>query len=146
MQHSTRHRNLRLRLWRYVWAAPASLAGLLLGLLAVVGGARLRLHHGVLEVAGGRIAPALLLQPLGTSFIAVTLGHVIIACNACAMAGCRAHEHVHVRQYERWGVFFFPLYLGSSIWQLLRGGHPYLDNHFEREARALAAEIARELP
>jgi hypothetical protein len=39
-----------------------------------------------------------------------------------------------VRQYERWGVLFFPLYLGSSLWQLLRGRSPYYANRFEREA------------
>jgi hypothetical protein len=31
----------------------------------------------------------------------------------------RVHEHAHVRQYERWGVLFFPLYLGSNAVQLL---------------------------
>jgi hypothetical protein len=48
----------------------------------------------------------------------------------------RQHERVHVRQYERFGVFFFPLYLGSSGLQLMRGRNPYLDNAFEREAYA----------
>jgi hypothetical protein len=39
-----------------------------------------------------------------------------------------------VRQYERWGAFFFPAYLGSSLWQLVRGRDPYRHNRFEREA------------
>ena len=50
----------------------------------------------------------------------------------------RAHERVHVRQYERLGALFFPLYVGSSLVQWLRGRDPYFDNHFEREAYALA--------
>jgi hypothetical protein len=29
---------------------------------------------------------------------------------------------------------FFPLYLGSSLLQIVRGRDPYLDNPFEREA------------
>jgi hypothetical protein len=43
---------------------------------------------------------------------------------------------VHVRQYERWGMLFFPLYLFSSLLQIVRGCDPYLDNSFEREAFA----------
>jgi hypothetical protein len=52
----------------------------------------------------------------------------------------RAHEQVHVRQYERWGPFFVPAYLASSLWQGLCGRHLYRDNHFERPA--FAAERA----
>ncbi|MDO8964417.1 MAG: hypothetical protein Q7W30_08015 [Coriobacteriia bacterium] len=46
------------------------------------------------------------------------------------------HEHVHVRQYERWGPFFLPAYAISSLVQLARGGDPYRDNRFERQAYA----------
>ena len=46
----------------------------------------------------------------------------------------RAHELVHVRQYERWGPLFVPAYLLSSAYFLIRGCDPYLDNPFEREA------------
>jgi hypothetical protein len=45
------------------------------------------------------------------------------------------HELVHVRQYERWGFLFFPLYLAGSLRALLRGGHAYRDNPFEIAAR-----------
>jgi hypothetical protein len=48
----------------------------------------------------------------------------------------RTHEHEHVRQYERWGVLFFAAYPLSSLWQLLRGHRPYMDNWFEIQARA----------
>jgi hypothetical protein len=41
-----------------------------------------------------------------------------------------------VRQYERWGVFFFPAYALCSLWQAMRGRDWYRDNPFEREARA----------
>jgi hypothetical protein len=40
-----------------------------------------------------------------------------------------------VRQYERWGLLFYPAYGLSSLWQLLRGRRPYWDNVFEVEAR-----------
>jgi len=52
------------------------------------------------------------------------------------LAEYRAHEHEHVRQYERWGVLFFFLYVGSSAALRLRGARPYWDNRFERQARA----------
>lgn len=45
------------------------------------------------------------------------------------------HELVHVRQYERWGIAFWPAYLLSSLWVRIRGGNAYWDNPFERQAR-----------
>jgi hypothetical protein len=41
-----------------------------------------------------------------------------------------------VKQYERWGPFFIPAYLGSSAWMWLRGRDAYRDNPFEAEAFA----------
>lgn len=122
-----------------LWVLPASLPGLLLALPVCLSGGKARLLDGVLEVCGGRLlhqrsAPWLL------RFEAITLGHVVIARSAASMAALRAHERVHVRQYERWGVLFYPLYLASSLWQWAAGRDPYFDNRFEREAFALAPE------
>jgi hypothetical protein len=111
---------------RYLWALPATCVGAALGLLALVTGGRARLVDGVVEVAAR--------LPAMRRFGAVTFGHVIIGISPECLAACRAHEHVHVRQYERWGVLFFPLYAGSSVVQWLRGRDPYRDNRFEREA------------
>ena len=36
----------------------------------------------------------------------------------------------------RLGALFVPAYLAASVWQGLRGGAPYRDNVFEREAYA----------
>ena len=66
--------------------------------------------------------------------IAITFGHTILGVDQRTLDGVRVHEHVHVRQYERWGPFFLPAYLTCSAWLWLRGGHPYLDNPFEVEA------------
>jgi hypothetical protein len=52
----------------------------------------------------------------------------------------RSHEHAHVRQYERWGVLFFPLYAGASVLAWLGAGSPYWHNHFEQQARREAGE------
>ncbi len=123
-----------LRALLYLWAAPASAVGLVFALAARATGAQMALVQGTLEVAGGRVGPAVDRLPRCLQFHAITFGHVIIATDERLLAACRAHEQVHVRQYERWGVFFFPLYLGSSLVQLVLGRDPYRDNHFERQA------------
>jgi hypothetical protein len=53
---------------------------------------------------------------------------------------------VHVRQYERWGLLLLPLYVASSLWQLLLGRDPYFDNRFEREAFLRTARTRRAAP
>ena len=115
---------------RYAWASPATLVGLLFSVIAMSAGASPRVVNGVIEVAGGR------LHRLPSRFAAITFGHVVIGLDHPLLSSVRAHELVHVRQYERWGVFFFPLYVASSITQLICGRHPYFDNAFEREAFA----------
>jgi hypothetical protein len=127
-------RPLAARLWRYLWAAPASLVGALVALAAWCAGAQVTTLRGVVEVAGGRLGALAARTP----FVAITLGHVVLACDDASLARCRAHERVHVRQYERFGIAFFALYAASSAWQWLRGRDPYRDNAFEREARELA--------
>jgi hypothetical protein len=121
---------------RYLWASPATLVGLACALAAIASGAKARRVDGTLEVGGGRVRDLVLRLPEGCRFGAITLGHVIVGLDAEALARSRAHERVHVRQYERWGVLFFPLYAASSFWALVRGRDPYRDNRFEREAFA----------
>jgi hypothetical protein len=123
---------------RYAWAAPASAVGLVLSALALALGAKPRVVDRVLEVGGGRLRKCIALLPRRLRFDAITFGHVIIGVDDAALARTRRHEHVHVRQYERWGLLFFPLYLGSSALQALRGRDPYWHNCFEREAYAKA--------
>ncbi len=123
------------RILRYAWAMPASAIGLLVGALALLLGARARWVEGTLEVGGGHLGGWADAAPERARFAAVTLGHVIVGVDDLALSGCRAHERVHVRQYERWGVFFFPAYAIAGLRELARGGDPYRDNYFEREAR-----------
>ncbi len=127
-----------MKLLRYLWVSPASLVGMLLGALALATGARARVVDGALEVAGGHVRSLILRLPEGLRFGAITLGHVIVGLDHAVLAHARAHEHVHVRQYERWGLFFFPLYLGSSLVQVFLGRDPYRNNCFEVEAFAKA--------
>ena len=120
---------------RYLGAAPATLVGLALAGIACACGATVRIRRGVVEVAGGRLArlPGFF-RPL--HIIAITFGHVVLGVTHTVLERERAHEHAHVRQYERWGPFFLPLYVASSGLALMGGGKPYLDNAFERQARA----------
>lgn len=97
---------------------------------------------GVLEVAGGCFGRAVARLPARFRFCAITFGHVVVGTDHRVLAECRTHEHAHVRQYERWGLLFFPLYAASSLWEAIRGNGPYRDNHFERQARE-AAEVRR---
>jgi hypothetical protein len=124
----------------WLWAAPGSLLGLLVLALARVGGAEIRRHGPTLEAHGGRIASLLgILGGRARVVDAIALGHVVLARDAERLASCRRHEHVHVRQWERWGPLFLPAYFASSAWAWLRGRDPYLANAFEREARAADA-------
>jgi hypothetical protein len=54
-------------------------------------------------------------------FRGIVFGHVILAVTRKELQGIRAHERVHVDQYERWGPLFFFAYGASSLWQLLHG-------------------------
>jgi hypothetical protein len=123
-----------------VWALPNTLLGLALAVGWVLGGAPVRRVDGVLELA----LPARGRPPRSSAwrlpFAAITLGHVVLAVNPAELSRWRAHERVHVAQYERWGPLFLPAYLASSLWQWLRGRDAYWDNRFEVEARRVGGE------
>lgn len=118
----------------YLWAAPASALGVVLGAIGIAGG-RMTLHSGVLEIEGPLLSWGLRhLTLLEGGADAITFGHVVLARDAAALDTTRRHERVHVRQYERWGPLFIPLYLAASAWAFVSGRDPYRDNPFEREA------------
>jgi hypothetical protein len=98
-------------------------------------GGRARRVDGVLEVSGGRLAALVERLPPSARFSGITLGHVVLGVAPDVLARIRSHEHAHVRQYERWGLLFFPLYAGASLVAWLNGGRPYWNNHFECQAR-----------
>lgn len=117
---------------RYAWAAPATAIGLAFVGVGVCTGATVRVVDGVVEAYGGGLT--WLMHRKSTGMLAVTLGHVVLGRSLDALETTYDHERVHVRQYERWGPLMLPLYGIFSAEAFLRGGDPYRDNRFEREA------------
>ena len=123
-----------MRVFRYFWAGPTTLLGLALA-FALLRRSHVRVVDGVIEVHGPLLRRALATcTPLAAGADALTLGHVVLGRDAPALDATRAHERVHVRQYELWGPFFLPAYLIAGLLALAGGRHPYFDNAFERHA------------
>lgn len=126
-----------LQIAKILWAAPYSLLGLTIGGATLCFGGQYQVRQGVVEFFGDSVRRLLLLLPGGDCVLALTLGHTIFGQTQAALDIARRHEHVHVRQFERWGPFMGPAYLGCSLWLwVTRRGRPYRDNPFEREAYA----------
>ena len=128
--------NLLFRLWVYCWVAPVTLLGGLLSFLTILTGGKGRFHSGVWEAWGGW--PGRRME-VGLPFVgpaaAIALGHVVLGISESAIQFTRAHERVHVRQYELWGLLFLLAYPIAGLWAWTKGGHPYRDNVFELAAR-----------
>lgn len=124
------------KLIAYAWALPNTALGLLFGLVMFALGGRVRIVYGVAEFHGGWMGNFFASRPHPFCFGAITIGHVILGTCHKELHALRAHEHVHVRQYERWGVFFLPAYALSSLWEVCRGRNGYRNNFFERQAYA----------
>lgn len=122
---------------RYLWALPNSALGVVLA-LPFLRHCRVRHVDGVLEICSPGLAWCLQRLPPGSGASAITFGHVVLGRDPRCLMLTRLHERVHVRQYELWGPFFLPAYLVSSAFVAIRGGDPYEDNYFERQAFAIA--------
>jgi hypothetical protein len=119
---------------RFVWTVPNTVLGAALVLVGL-SRASVRVVDGVLEAHGPVLAWLLRnLVPMSGGAAALTLGHVVVGRDAQSLEATRAHERVHVRQYETWGLLFIPAYLVASVTAALRGRHFYFDNTFELEA------------
>ena len=123
-----------LRLAAYAWPLPYTLTGIGIGLVLC---GRFQRVQGVIEIHGPLIAHAL--KRCYVPALAMTFGHVVLGQTAAALDITRAHERVHVRQYERWGIAFVPAYLAISAYLYLRGRDGYRENPFEVEAYAVDA-------
>lgn len=124
------------KLIAYAWVAPNTALGLLLGLVMISLGGKVQFIDGVAEFHGGWVGNFFASRSHPFCFGAITVGHVILATCHNELSALRAHEHVHVRQYERWGIFFLPAYALSSLWELCHGRNGYWNNCFEKQAYA----------
>ena len=130
-----------VRLLLLLWALPWTALGLLVGLAGLATGGGARRRGPVVEFFGGTVAWLLRHSPGQPG--AMTLGHVVLGRTADVLDAVRDHELVHVRQYERWGPLFVPVYLLCSLGLWLAGKDPYRDNPFERQAYASDASGRR---
>lgn len=117
-----------------LWASPYTLIGISVGSIGLISGGNVQVRRGVVEFYGGFVAWALRRLPTGPTTAAMTLGHSILGQTTDSLDFARDHEHVHVRQFERWGPLMGPAYLGASVYVWLRGKRAYRDNPFEVEA------------
>ena len=121
-----------VQLLYWLWASPASVLGLLIGLVGLCSGGTVRRIGPTLEFWGGAVTG--LMNSRLVHARGMTLGHVILGVAGPTLEQIRSHEWVHVRQYERWGPVFIPAYLIASGWLWIAGRDPYWENPFEVEA------------
>ena len=117
-----------LRVLAYVWASPNTLLGILLGLLSFQ---RPRIERGILVFDSDRRGFILLIALFKRA--AITYGHVVLS-NVPVRGRLLVHELHHVRQYERLGPLYLPLYVLIWVFTGYRG-HP-----FEEAARLAERE------
>jgi hypothetical protein len=126
--------------WRrvvgHLWASPLTVLGVA---QALAGGARPHsvADGGVLQFVAGRRGPIRwFVRRARVS--AYTWGAVVTYASHAGPADpvLVAHERAHVHQAMRWGPLMPIAYVASSLWHWARGGRPYFDNFFERDARA----------
>jgi hypothetical protein len=117
-----------------LWAVPWSLFGLCLGGLCLISGGKVRRTGRILEFWGGCLPAILSVFPFFSGSPVSTFGHVVLGRTNRYLDACREHQMIHVRQYERWGILFVPVYLFCSLVLWLCGKRPYYDHPFERQA------------
>ncbi|MBN2476537.1 MAG: hypothetical protein JXB62_18125 [Pirellulales bacterium] len=119
---------------KLIWASPWTALGLSVGLLGLATGGHAQRRGRVIEFHGGAVTWLMERLPGARFAVAMTLGHTVLGRSAAMLDVSRAHELVHVRQYELWGPLFVPVYLLCSAVLWIRGKDPHRANPFERQA------------
>jgi hypothetical protein len=115
---------------RFVWTLPNTLLGLLAGALTFQ---RPRIVEGALVFDRGPRGLTAVMRAFDRA--AMTVGYVIVSSEPVEGTLLR-HEVEHIRQYERWGPFFIPVYL------LLAIPYGYRRHPMELAAMRASGEIA----
>ncbi|MCU0933610.1 MAG: hypothetical protein MUE86_04020 [Thiobacillaceae bacterium] len=123
-----------IRLLRFAWPSPCSAVGAVFAVLVILLGGSCRRVGGAIEVALRAQQAQVPPWAARSAFGGITLGHVILGQSHELLAHLRAHERVHVRQYEVLGPLFFLAYPLASLCAGLRGRSPYSGNFFEMQA------------
>ncbi len=97
------------RVLGFVWTAPNTLLGLVLGLFTFQAP---RLAHGLVLFDRGPRGLTWLLRRVNRG--AMTIGFVVLS-SVPVEGRLLAHEAHHVRQYCAWGPLFIPVYLALAI-------------------------------
>jgi hypothetical protein len=114
----------------FVWTLPNTVLGVVAGALTFQ---LPRVVEGALVFDRGARGLTALMRAMNRT--AMTIGYVIVSSDPVAGTLLR-HEQHHIRQYERWGPFFIPVYLLLAI---LYG---YRRHPMELAAMRAAGEIA----
>lgn len=120
--------------FRVLWAAPCSMLGIALAIPVLASGGTARRVGPAIEVVVHQDTLPSRSPLRRLPFAAITFGHVIVAQSGRQLDVLRAHEHVHVRQYEVLGPLFFAAYALASLVALARGRSAYAGNAFEVQA------------
>jgi len=140
-----------LRILGYLWATPPAIIGLLFE--ALFGARTFSWNNGVLEAWSPRLWPE--------STGARTWGWFVVYRTPIGEEipeKRRVHENAHVKQYKRWGVLFFPIYIIDFavrfvfLWLDYGAELPKMDIYqiayeeiwFERQARKAVEEWEKE--
>ena len=126
--------SIMLQLLGILWASPNTLLGLMLGGIGLCFGGKVQRRGKAIEFYDGGVKWIVQRMPRGQFVLAFTLGHCVLGQSADSLDRSRAHEAVHIAQFERWGPFFLPAYFLSSVYMWCTGRRFYRDNHFEQEA------------
>lgn len=119
-----------LRYLGFVWAAPLSLAGLIVGWFLGAGDGQWLGNAYVLRTDTPRIFGG---------YYGVTYGNVVLLSSE-AHPTTIVHEMVHVYQCMILGPLMVLAYPLASLIARLQGGSWYRDNWFEKQARRYAGQ------
>lgn len=120
---------------RFVWPLPFTLLAGVVVCLFMPLGVTLTVRDRSIQASGPGCAMLLKVLVPWMNVSGLTIGHVVIYRTRDDAAVLHAHEIVHVRQWERWGIIFPWAYATASLVATLQGGHYYRDNAFEVAAR-----------